>query len=221
MFCCVQYGAGSSDGNFFNVNCRTAAFIDFVAEHAIASLTDALERQREGQRKGIAFLTRQITAHTRHLQALQRRQERKGLEEDPQLLSEQGAPDEQGQEDGAESSQNPRDSPERVTAWIAAAEEEIREREAALIQLEDYGVLVGKITEIDLQDPETGQFLELSKFPVHMPASAVLPLRSSTVLYGFCDGTEPQSLVLQVPQIEVSIAVEEMITKGVLRKRQA
>jgi len=207
MFCSVQYGIPpATDGNYFNVNCGTAAFRDFLQERALEAVKETLEKQRDVQKKSINLLTRQINAHTRHVGNLQKR----GVSPSPpaEVSDGQDPPP-----------VNPLDSIETVNGWIEGAQAEIVQREEILTKLDEHEVQVKEITEIDLQDGESGQMINLSSFPTHMPASAVLPLRCSAVLYGLRPEQDPKSLVLELPVIERAPPVEEMIAKGLLQRK--
>lgn len=200
MFCSVQYGiSGSAEENYFNVNCGTAAFKDFIQERALGTVMEVLEKQKEQQRRAVSMLTRQINAHTRHIGNLQKR----------------GAP----LAEPPEGDPNPLESIGTINTWIEAAQREMKQREEILVILDKHEAEMAQITGIDLQEPGSGQFVNLSSFPTNMPASAALALRSSTVLYGLRESEDPISLVLNIPPLERSPQVEEMITKGLLQRK--
>ncbi|CAD7937822.1 unnamed protein product [Amoebophrya sp. A25] len=221
MFCCVKYGLDGEDSSFINLNCGTAALRDFVTERALKQLGNDFVKQRDLQRKHIALLTKQITAHTKQVQNLQKRQ----AESPTKGPAEDEGGDQGGGEDGEGNEAEPveqvsgKDSLETVSRWIEAAEAEIREREAVLIALSEGETAFQDVTTIDLRDPVSGTRVNLSQFPVHMPASAILPLRSTTELVGVRgEDQEVLRLSFSIPRVERDAAVLDMLEYGVLAK---
>ncbi len=81
MFCCVQYGVGQPETQHVNLQVGCFALRDFIQTSAKTKLLSTLEKERNKQSKAISSLGRQISAHTRQLQKLQRhREEGKGAE---------------------------------------------------------------------------------------------------------------------------------------------
>ncbi|CAD7960619.1 unnamed protein product [Amoebophrya sp. A120] len=237
MFCCVRYGLEEDSKTFFNLNCGTAVLQDFIESKALKQIKLDITKQKEIHRKQISTLARQLNAHSKHLSILQKRNpnatgatvagggapgdEETGAGDKKEEEQEEEEVDEYAAQD-AKIEVLPKDNMETVTSWIEGTEGEIRDREAALVALDEAEIAFQDVEKVDLVDSATQEkvsFREL--FPVHLPATACLPLRSTTDLIGLRgEGVDPLPLTFAVPKVVRSAEVEQMLLEGVLAGRR-
>lgn len=174
-----------------NANCACEILRDDLTARCQREIGQALTKRRDEERRAIAGLSRHLALHTRYLAKWKE-------EKDPPAGEDETFASKIAKTEG----------------WVQACENEIKNREEVLTSITEKECILGNLDYVDLADPSDGSLVELGGFPPKTSASAVIPLRASTVAYGIQkEGAGPISLVFQMQQVERQPEVVDMLRK--------